>query len=297
MEKTTNKINGSNWHILTPAEVKDRLDTNLEKGLSKEEVVKRREKYGLNEIPKGKKQSELKRFLLQFHNLLIYILLIAALITAIMDHWIDTWVIVLVVVVNAVIGYLQEGKAEKALEGIRNMLSLHALVIRNGKQKDIEAKDLVPGDVIRLKSGDKIPADVRLIHTRDFQVEESPLTGEAEAVYKNADPVEEKTLLGDRLGMGFSGTTVVYGKATAVVVETGANTELGKINQMMTNVRVITTPLLKQIEDFSKWLSLIILGITAGFFAFGYFFRNYSITELFCHLLYAYGKGDGHDGR
>src|SRR5690606_29495306 len=142
MDNTTNKNPDRNWHTLTPGEVKERLKTNFEKGLSKDEVLKRKEKYGLNELPKGKKQSEIIRFLLQFNNLLIYILLIAAVITALMDHWIDTWVIILVVVVNAVIGYLQEGKAEKALEGIRNMLSLHAIVIRDGKQKDIEAKDL-----------------------------------------------------------------------------------------------------------------------------------------------------------
>lgn len=281
MDNTTNKNPDRNWHTLTPGEVKERLKTNFEKGLSKDEVLKRTDKYGLNELPKGKKQSEIIRFLLQFNNLLIYILLIAAVITALMDHWIDTWVIILVVVVNAVIGYLQEGKAEKALEGIRNMLSLHAIVIRDGKQKDIEAKDLVPGDVIRLKSGDKIPADVRIIESRDFQVEESPLTGEAEAVEKNPDPVEENAILGDRTGMGFSGTTVVFGKATAVVVETGAATEIGKINKMMTGVQVITTPLLQQIEQFSKWLSLIIVGITACFFAFGYYFRDYTTTELF----------------
>ncbi|HSI69338.1 MAG TPA: cation-transporting P-type ATPase [Gillisia sp.] len=281
MENNSNKSTGHHWHTLTPGEVKEQLNTNFEQGLTGEEVLKRKEKYGLNELPKGKKQSELKRFLLQFNNLLIYILIIAAVITALMDHWIDTWVIVVVVMVNAIIGYIQEGKAEEALEGIRNMLSLHALVIRDGKQKDIEAKDLVPGDIVKLKSGDKIPADVRIIKSRDFQVEESPLTGEAEAVEKNTDPVKQEALLGDRTGMGFSGTTVVYGKATAVVVETGAVTELGKINKMMTNVQVITTPLLQQIEEFSKWLSLVIVAITAGFFAFGYFFRDYSHTELF----------------
>ncbi|WP_262901624.1 HAD-IC family P-type ATPase [Salegentibacter tibetensis] len=219
MKNSSHKITSLHWHTFTPTEVKESLKTNFEKGLSKDDVSLRKETYGLNELPKGKKQSELKRFLLQFNNLLIYILIIAAVITALMDHWIDTWVIVLVVIVNAVIGYIQEGKAEEALEGIRNMLSLHALVVRDGRQKDIDAKDLVPGDVIRLKSGDKIPADVRIIESRDFQVEESPLTGEAEAVEKNTDPVAENALLGDRTGMGFSGTTVVYGKATAVVVE------------------------------------------------------------------------------
>jgi magnesium-transporting ATPase (P-type) len=278
---SNNKSTRHHWHTLTPEEIKEQLNTNFEKGLSGEEISKRKEKYGLNELPKGKKQSEIKRFLLQFNNLLIYILLIAAVITALMDHWIDTWVILLVVVVNAIIGYIQEGKAEEALEGIRNMLSLHAIVIRDGKQKDIEAKDLVPGDVIKLKSGDKIPADVRIIESRNFQVEESPLTGEAEAVEKNTKTVEKDALLGDRKGMGFSGTTVVYGKATAVVVETGAVTEIGKINKMMTNVQAITTPLLQQIEQFSKWLSLIIVGITAGFFAFGYFLRDYSLSDLF----------------
>ncbi len=281
MEKTTQKNSSHLWHTLTPAEIQEQLKTNFEKGLTREEVLKRKEIYGLNELPKGKKQSEIVRFLLQFNNLLIYILLIAAVITALMDHWIDTWVIVLVVVVNAIIGYIQEGKAEKALEGIRNMLSQHAMVVRDGRQKDIEARDLVPGDVIKLKSGDKIPADVRIIESKDFQVEESPLTGEADVVEKNTETVEENVLLGDRTGMGFSGTTVVYGKATAVVVETGGATELGKINKMMTNVQVITTPLLQQIEDFSKWLSLIIVAITAAFFAFGYFFRDYTLPELF----------------
>ena len=281
MKNNSHKNSGREWHTLAPGEVNDRLNTNFEKGLSKEEVLKRREVYGLNELPKGKKQSELKRFLLQFNNLLIYILLVAAFITAILDHWVDTWVIVFVVVANAIIGYIQEGKAEEALEGIRNMLSLRSLVIRDGKQKDIDAKDLVPGDMIRLKSGDKIPADVRIIESRDFQVEESPLTGEAEAVEKNTNAVVLDAIMGDRTGMGFAGTTVVYGKATAVVVETGAATELGKINKMMSRVQVATTPLLLQIAEFSKWLSFAIVGVTAGFFAFGYFFRDYSLTQLF----------------
>lgn len=271
----------STWHSMPVNEVTKKLETNSTSGLSREEVLKRTELFGKNEIPQGKKQSELKRFLLQFNNLLIYILFTAAVITALMNHWIDTWVILLVVLINAIIGYVQEGKAEKALAGIRNMLSPHAVVIREGKQKEIEAKELVPGDVVQLKSGDKIPADVRIIESRDLQVEESPLTGEAEAVEKNVNPVAPDSLLGDRTGMGFSGTTVVYGKAKALVVETGAATEIGKINTMMSEVQVITTPLLQQIEQFSKWLSFAILGITAGFFAFGYFFRQYSVSELF----------------
>ncbi len=281
MNRASQKTSGSNWHAMPVKEIREKLNTNPATGLSYEEISKRTEAYGKNEISRGKKQSELKRFLLQFNNLLIYILITAAIITALMEHWIDTWVILLVVVVNAIIGYIQEGKAEKALAGIRNMLSPHAIVIREGKQKDINAKDLVPGDVVQLKSGDKIPADVRIIESKDFQVEESPLTGEAEAVEKSNKPVREDALLGDRTGMGFSGTMVVYGNAKALVVETGAGTEIGKINRMMSEVQVITTPLLQQIEQFSRWLSFAILGITAGFFAFGYFLRDYAISDLF----------------
>lgn len=282
MENTTNTSSSKkHWHSLTGDRIKELLKTDYRQGLSNEEVLRRREEYGKNEIPQKKKQSELKRFLLQFNNLLIYILIIAAIVTALMDHWIDTMVILLVVVLNAVIGYIQEGKAEEALAGIRKMLSLHAIVIREGKQKGIDAVDLVPGDVIQLKSGDKVPADVRIVESKDLQVEESPLTGEAQAVEKNTQPVAEDTILGDQTGMAFSGTTVVYGKAKAVVVETGTHTEIGKINRMMTGVQEITTPLLQQIEQFSKYLSFIILGITAAFFAFGYFYRDYSLSQLF----------------
>ncbi|MCM4161253.1 cation-transporting P-type ATPase [Antarcticibacterium flavum] len=281
MEKASQTSTGPTWHALTVEEIKERLGTDIKKGLTKEEISNRKEEYGRNELPQEKKQSELMRFLLQFNNLLIYILIIAAVITALMDHWIDTWVILLVVVLNAVIGYVQEGKAEEALAGIRNMLSLHAIVVRDGKQKEIEAVDLVPGDVVLLKSGDKVPADVRIVEEKDLQVEESPLTGEAQAVEKDTKPVDENTLLGDQTGMAFSGTTIVFGKARAVVVETGGRTEIGKINKMVSGVQKITTPLLQQIEDFSKWLSFVILGITAAFFAFGYFFRDYTISELF----------------
>ncbi len=154
------------------------------------------------------------RFIKQFDNVLIYILLAAAVVTAIMDHWIDTWVILSVVLINAVIGFIQEGKAEKALESIKEMLSLESRVLRNGKQESIEAENLVPGDIVSLKSGEKISADLRLIKTKDFRVEESPLTGESEAVDKSTEPAEEDAVIGDQTSMAFSGTVVVYGKAT-----------------------------------------------------------------------------------
>jgi P-type E1-E2 ATPase len=236
---------------------------------------------GSNEIPKGQTRSWWKRLLLQFHNVLIYVLMVAAIITALMDHWIDTWVIVAVILINALIGFIQEGKAEKALEGIREMLSLESDVIRDGDKQTVEAENLVPGDMVILKSGDKIPADIRLIQTKDFRVEESPLTGESTAVEKNTEKVDEDAIIGDQTSMAFSGTVVVYGKAKGIVVSTGLNTEIGKINKMISDVEDITTPLLQQIEKFGKWLSVVIIIITAGFFSYGYFLRDYELAELF----------------
>ncbi|MCC5914202.1 MAG: cation-transporting P-type ATPase [Balneolaceae bacterium] len=286
MEETSEQLEGKikPWHSLSAESVIDELNTN-EKGISEEEAAKRLEEYGPNKLPEGKKRSALMRFLIQFHNVLIYVLIMAAVITALLDHWIDTWVILAVVLVNAVIGFVQEGKAEQALEGIRKMLSLHATVLRDGERKDVEAEDLVPGDVVLLESGDKVPADVRLIHTRNFRVEESALTGESVAVEKHTEAVEENSVPGDRLSMAFSGTSVVYGRATGIVASTGADTELGKINRMMSDVEEITTPLLKQIDEFGKALSLIIIGVTGLFFAIGYFFRDYSLDELFMAVI------------
>lgn len=262
-------------------EVITQLQTNTEEGLDEAGVKSRQEQFGRNELPKAKQQSWLKRLLHQFNNMLIYVLIAAALITALMNHWIDTWVILAVIIINAVIGFIQEGKAEKALDGIRNMLSLEAIVVRGGKKETVKAEDLVPGDIVQLKSGDKIPADVRLVKSKDFRIEESPLTGESTAVEKSTDAVEENAIIGDRLSMAFSGTVVTYGKATGVVVATGTHTELGKINKMIAEVEPMTTPLLQQIESFGKWLSVIILVVTAAFFAFGRFYHGAPLEDMF----------------
>jgi len=281
MAKSKGKQAGRNWHSMDAGEVLEALDSSQEKGLSESEVKERFDKYGPNNIPRGKKRSWFVRLLMQFHNVLIYVLMAAAVITALMDHWIDTWVILAVVVINALIGFIQEGKAERALESIRQMLSLEAAVMRDGKKQTIDAEELVPGDIVLLKSGDKVPADIRLVQSKDFRVEESPLTGESSAVEKDSEPVGESSIIGDQLSMAFSGTVVVYGKATGVVVSTGADTEIGRINQMISSVEDITTPLLQQIEKFGKRLSVVILLGAGAFFAFGYYFRDYSLTELF----------------
>ncbi len=269
------------WHSMEAQEVVKEFDTSESEGLSKDEAGKRLEEHGRNELPGGKKQSWWMRLLQQFNNVLIYVLLAAALITALMEHWIDMWVILAVVIINALIGFIQEGKAEKALEGIRNMLSIEAVVMRDGEKKTIDAEELVPGDIVFLKSGNKIPADIRLFKSKDLRVEESPLTGESTAVEKSTNAVSEDAVIGDQSSMAFSGTVVTYGKATGVVVATGSNTEIGKINQMISKVEKITTPLLQQIEKFGKRLSLFILGITGAFFAYGYFVVEYELTELF----------------
>jgi P-type Ca2+ transporter type 2C len=277
----TEEYKNMKWHSMDVDSVSEELKTSTEEGLSDGEVQKRLDHYGENKIPEKKKRSALMQFLLHFHNVLIYVLFAAAGITALMEHWIDTFVILAVVIVNATVGFIQEGKAEKALEGIRKMLSLEASVVRGGKSQKINAEQIVPGDIVRLRSGDKVPADVRIIQAKNLRVEESPLTGESTDVSKTTEPVDEKAVIGDRKSMAYSGTMVTYGTATGVVVTTGANTEIGRITEMIFEVEEITTPLLQKIDSFALKLSLFILIFAGSFFAFGYFFRDYTLAELF----------------
>lgn len=269
------------WHSFEVDAILKELKSSQEDGLNQEEVQKRLEQYGENKLPEKKGKHPLLRFLSHFHNVLIYVLLVASVVTALMAHWIDTFVILAVVIANAVVGFIQEGKAEKALEGIKKMLSLEAQVTRDEKKQKISAEEIVPGDIIHLKSGSKVPADIRVIQAKNFRVEESPLTGESTDVEKQTDPVEEDAVLGDRISMAYSGTLVTYGTATGVVVETGANTEIGKITGMISDVEEFTTPLLQKIDAFALRLSVVILVFASAFFAFGFFFRDYSLPELF----------------
>ncbi|MFP4469026.1 MAG: cation-translocating P-type ATPase, partial [Bacteroidales bacterium] len=279
-EKNARKPEKSRWHSMSVEEVVRSLEADGENGLDEKEAEKRLETYGPNEMPGKRQRTWWQRLLAQFTNVLIYVLIGAAVITALMDHWVDTWVILAVVLINAVIGFIQEGKAESALENIQQMLSMEATVLRGGQKKTIDAVDLVPGDLVMVKAGDKVPADLRLLKSKDLRVEESPLTGESSAVEKNTEAVEEDAIVGDQFSMVFSGTVVTYGKATGVVVGTGEETEIGKINKMMSEVEEITTPLLQKIDRFGKYLSLVILGVTALFFLYGYLFADYEVYEL-----------------
>ncbi len=272
------------WHGQSTDEVLAAFDASLA-GLSEQEAQKRNEKFGANRLPEPPRRSRIKRFLLQFHNILIYVLLGAAVITALLAHAVDTGVILAVVFVNAVIGYLQEGKAEKAMEAIRQMLAPRASVIRNGERRQIPGDSLVPGDIVLLEAGDKVPADIRLLKTHSLQIQEAILTGESVPVEKQTKPVAIDAALGDRLGMAYSSTLITSGQGTGVVVATGTATEIGRISCLLSEVEVLTTPLVHQMESFSKWLTLLILLVAGLSLGFGYFVQHHNFTDLFMAIV------------
>ncbi|MFO7727155.1 MAG: cation-transporting P-type ATPase [Desulfonatronovibrio sp.] len=267
-------------HALSGQECLDALDSQRE-GLEPDEAEKRLESYGRNKLPEAERDNIIKRFFKHFNDVLIYILLVAAAITALLGHFIDTAVIMGVVMINAVIGFLQEGKAEQALEGIKKMLSPSAQIRRGGKFHKIDAVKLVPGDIVRLRSGDKVPADIRLLQTTSLRIEESPLTGESMAVDKHTEPAPRDSDLGDRSSMAYSGSLVTSGRGTGVVVATGTQTELGKISSMVQEVEKLATPLTLQMARFSKKLSAVILVMAGLMFAVGWFVHKSSIEHLF----------------
>lgn len=270
----------SHPHSLSSDAVAQQLKSSSA-GLTSQEAAQRLAEVGPNRLPQGEKAGFLKRFFKHFHDTLIYILIGAAVITALLGHWIDTIVIMAVVVINAVIGLIQDGKAEQALEGIRKMLSAHAQVLRNGAWTEIDAEDLVPGDCVRLRSGDRVPADLRLIEANNLRIEESALTGESLPTEKNTSPVDQNAGVGDRSSMAFSGAIVTGGRGVGLVTATGANTEIGKINRMISEVETLATPLTRQMAEFSKTLSFVIIGMAVLMFVVGWLLHDYTLDELF----------------
>jgi len=268
------------WHTESAKAVLE-LQATTSDGLSKEEVAHRLAKHGPNRLPEARTRGPLVRFFYQFHNVLIYILIAASAVTAMLGHWVDASVIFGVVLINAVIGFVQEGKAENALKAIRQMLSPNAMVMRGGRQLIIPAEGLVPGDIVLLQSGDKVPADLRLFRVKGLQIQESVLTGESMAVEKITDPVVQEAVIGDRRCMTYSGTLVTHGQGAGVVVATGAQTELGRISTLVADVESVTTPLLRQMAQFGRWLTAAILMIAVVTFAFGVLVRDYIIAEMF----------------
>src|SRR5262245_45409953 len=232
VEKVRAATDGPAWHAMTADEAVKRLATDTGKGLDAAEAASRLQQYGPNRLPEGRRRGPLMRFLSQFNNILVYVLLGAGFTKLMLDLWLDAGIIFGVVILNALLGFIQEGKAEKALESIRNMLSAEARTLRDGETRMMPAEELVPGDIVLLESGDKIPADLRLADAKNLRTEEAALTGESVPADKSTEAVSANATVGDRECMAFSGTMVVSGRATGVVVATGSETELGRINQL-----------------------------------------------------------------
>ncbi|MEF3111218.1 cation-transporting P-type ATPase [Raoultella sp. WB_B2P2-3] len=254
-------------------------------GLTSAQAAERLETYGPNALPEKKGKPGWLRFLAHFNDVLIFVLLAAAALTAVMGHWVDTLVILGVTVINALIGHVQESNAEKSLQGIRNMLSSDARVQRNGRHETVATREQVPGDIVILRAGDRVPADMRLIETHSLRVEEAILTGESTVVDKTTDALQGELPLGDRTNMLFSGTTISAGAGVGVVTATGQETELGHINQMMAGIEKHRTPLLVQMDKLGKAIFVIILAMMAALFIFSLALRDIPIGELLLSLI------------
>lgn len=275
------------WHSLSIDEVLKDFETDLEKGLTSEQVEKNREKHGLNEIISKGKKTVFAMLAEQFKDFMIIILLIAAAISGYVgvqegEGFADSIIILIIVILNAIIGVAQELKAQKSLEALKNLSAPHCKVIRNGKVENLESKYLVPGDVVVLETGDNIPADLRIIEAVNLKIQESALTGESVPVEKNADIILGTDVgIGDRINLAFSSSLVTYGRGKGIVVETGMNTEVGKIASMLDSVDESETPLKRRLEALGKTLGIAALAICAIIFIVGAFIYKKEAIHMF----------------
>ncbi len=269
------------WHVLSSDEALRTLGTSFANGLGNREAETRLGDYGPNTLPQQKGRSPLLRLVLQFHNPLIYVLLAAGITTYWLKDYVDTAVIAAVVIVNAIIGFIQEGRAEKALEGVRSMLANRATVIREGERHEIDARLLVPGDIVVLEPGMRVPADLRLLSAKNLRITEAAITGESEPVQKGTEPVDVNTPTVDRTCMAYSGTVVSAGLAHGLTVGTGIATEIGRIGMLVGEVESLETPLTRRLDHFSRQITVFIL--TAGLvtFLYGHFIRGLSALDTF----------------
>jgi magnesium-transporting ATPase (P-type) len=268
------------WHALSADATMAALGS-FANGLDDREAESRLRRYGPNLLPRAPRRGAAARFLRQFDNVLIYVLLICAVVTTLLQEWLDTLVILGVVIANAIIGFIQEGKAEVAMEGIHRMLAPQASVLRNGNRRSIPADALVPGDIVLLEAGDKVPADLRLLETQMFSTQEAILTGESAAVNKNPGLVTSEQGPGDRTNMAFAGTFVAAGQGRGIVVGTGFDTELGRIVGLLAGVEQLTTPLVEQMAMFARWLTVLIVLLSVVLLSYGFFVSHLPFTELF----------------
>ncbi|HNZ12270.1 MAG TPA: cation-transporting P-type ATPase [Anaerolineaceae bacterium] len=265
-----NKLLGKHWQHLPPKEVIELLDSNIERGLDLFEVKHRQERFGLNALTPKKGKSPLMRFLMQFNNPLVIILVVASVVTAVLKDLTDALVIFGVVLINAVIGYIQESRAEQAIAALAKTMTTEAAVVRGGKVVRLSAVELVPGDIVQLQAGARVPADLRLVTSRDLQVTEAALTGESVPVEKDANLlIEPEAVLAERRNMAYASTLVTYGTATGVVVATGDGSEIGRISQLISSAVELETPLTRKISQFSRVLLVAILILSAVTFGVG----------------------------
>jgi magnesium-transporting ATPase (P-type) len=272
------------WHSLPIEATLGRLGA-APTGLSSADAAARIGSHGRNVLPAAAQKSAWRRFIEQFNNLLIYVLLASAVVTAALGHAVDTAVILGVVVINAVIGFIQEGRAEAALDAIRSMISPKASVLREGRRMTVDAAEVAPGDILLIEAGDRVAADVRLLKARNLRIDEAILTGESAPVDKQIEPVAENAALGDRTSMAFSGTLVTSGQGAGVVVATGSHTELGRISGLLGRVQQLETPLVRQMNAFARQLTLIILGLSVIILCFAIFVRGYPIADAFMAIV------------
>ncbi len=270
----------ASWHALQAGAVLEALETSSS-GLSATAANTRLGRYGRNVLAAAPEKTFFQRLISQFDNLLIYVLLGSALITAFLGHAVDTGVILGVVVLNAIIGVVQEGKAEAALEAIRGMISPRASVVRDGARLTIDGAEVVPGDILLLEAGDRVSADVRLVKARNLRIEEAILTGKSVPVEKSIEPVAADASLADRHSMAFSGTLITAGQGSGVVVATGAASELGRISALLGRVERLETPLIRQMNAFARQLTFVILALSAATLAFAVLVRSYSVSDAF----------------
>ncbi|MEM2915991.1 MAG: calcium-translocating P-type ATPase, SERCA-type [Candidatus Woesearchaeota archaeon] len=268
------------WFDQSVPAVLRELGVSPTKGLSDGEAKSRLEKYGKNSIEEAHKISLIKIFLNQFASPIVWILLAAMLICALIPEWTDFWVIAAIVILNAILGCLQEYRAEEAIEALKKMVSLKAKVLREGKVVEIDASEIVPGDIILLETGDKVPADARLIETVNLSTQEATLTGESTPVLKNTETLHDHVSVADQHNMVFSGTIVTSGRGKAVVVSTGVATEIGKIAKMIKETKAEPTPLQKKLASLSKMLGVLVIIIALVVFGAGVFY-GLPVFEMF----------------
>jgi cation-transporting ATPase F len=277
---TMTKAGSLVWHSLPESDVPENAGSSIEQGLSSDEVAKRKEQFGANAISHKKAANPLVLFLLQFNQPLVYILIAAGIVTAILKEWVDSCVIFGVVLANAVIGFVQESKALKAIESLARSMTSVATVIRDGTKQRVRATELTIGDVVVMQSGDKVPADIRLLQLRELQIDESTLTGESVPAIKQTQALAPDSVLADRTNMAYSSTLVTYGVGTGIVTAIGNNTEVGRINRMIASAEALATPLTKKIAHFSTVLLYVIVALALATFLVG-FLRGESALEMF----------------